>query len=202
MANVWVGTDYYIPSIDSSGTTYSIEVNSTTTSNTYTCLFDKDSILANVASVGATENVWFEDSFYTDCDSKWRFPATDNDNRRIEITPSSTTSDNGEGLVLELGISRYGKLLDLDPDHPSSLKPWAILAGGIGYTEQDGITFSNIYSGEKPDGTTVTNTWTGTIAITDKDLGVSLPTNSTDAQVAANTLPYINVLISTNTWTP
>ena len=93
-------------------------------------------------------------------------------------------------------------MLDLDPDDPSSLKPWAILAGGIGYTEQDGITFSNIYSGEKPDGTTVTNTWTGTIAITDKDLGVSLPTNSTDAQVAANTLPYINVLISTNTWTP
>jgi len=133
MANVWVGTDYYIPSIDSSGTTYSIEVTSTTTSNTYTCLFDKDSVLANVASVGATENVWFEDSFYTDCDSKWRFPATDNDNRRIEITPSSTTSDNGEGLVLELGIDRHGKLLDLDPDQPSSLKPWAILAGGIGY---------------------------------------------------------------------
>ena len=35
MANLWVGTDYYIPSIDSSGDTFTVVVSSTTTSNTY-----------------------------------------------------------------------------------------------------------------------------------------------------------------------
>ena len=201
MANVWVGTDYYIPSIDSSGTTYSIEVTSTTTSNTYTCLFDKDSILANVASVGAVTNIWFEDSFYTHS-LDWCYPEKTGDNTRVVATTPTTNSVNGTDLIVDIAIDDQGGLRDVDPASDTGIKPWILKNPGIGYQYQDGITFTNINAGTFANGVASVLSWTGTIAITDKDLDVSLPTNSTDAQVAANTLPYINVLISTNTWTP
>jgi len=202
MANVWVGTDYYIPSVDSSGTTYSVEVNSTTTGNTYTCLFDKDSVLANVASVGAATNIWFEDSFYTNAVVDWCYPEKTDDNTRVVATTPTTNSDNGTDLLVDIAINDQGGLRDVDPEVGGSMKPWILKNPGIGYAYQDGITFTNINAGTFANGVASIISWTGTVAITDKDLDVSLPTNSTDAQVAANTLPYINVLIGTNTWTP
>ena len=61
MANLWVGTDYYIPSIDSSGDIFTVAVSSTTTSNTYSVSTDKNAPAMNTEAVGATTIVWLKD---------------------------------------------------------------------------------------------------------------------------------------------
>ena len=88
MANLWVGTDYYIPSIDQSGSSFDISINSTTTSNTFIYSTGKNQIQANLESVGAAATVFLPDPPFGNC----YFNTSSDDSRRTTITPSSTTS--------------------------------------------------------------------------------------------------------------
>ena len=105
MANLWVGTDYYIPSIDSSGDIFIVTVNSTTTSNTYSVSTDKNAPAMNTEAVGAATIVWLKDFGF---EKDYEFGPHENDSRRITITPSSTTSENGTGLEVEYAIAANG----------------------------------------------------------------------------------------------
>ena len=105
MANVWVGTDYYVSSVDQSGDTFDVTVRSTTTSNTYNYIVSKNETPANTEAVGAATIVWLNGEFW---DSRYWYGKSSDDSRRQSMTPSSTTSENGQGLVTELAIAANG----------------------------------------------------------------------------------------------
>jgi len=153
MANVWVGTDYYIPSIDQSGDTFKVSIHSTTTSNTYIYETIKDSVTSNSESVGAAQIVWIDGFGHTELIEH----ATSSDNsRRLTIAPSSTNSTNGEGLVVEYALGTNGNPEDMFSNHydtanVANLISYHVSVGGTGWVEQDEITFTNIDGGHYED---------------------------------------------------
>ena len=56
MANVWVGAEYYVPEINQSGDDFVVTFNSTTTSNTYNYVINKNVTPLNPESVTVTSN--------------------------------------------------------------------------------------------------------------------------------------------------
>ena len=105
MANVWVGSEYYIPEIDQSGRTFDVTIKSTTTSNTYIYQADKDVVPPNPESVGAAKIVFLKGFGYNEL---IEHPDSDDDSRRIRISPNRTNSENGKDLVVEYAVAANG----------------------------------------------------------------------------------------------
>ena len=205
MANLWVGTDYYIPSIDSSGDTFIVTVNSTTTSNTYLVSTDKNAPAMNTEAVGAAAIIWLKDFGWA---TDYQFAPHEDDSRRTTITPSSTTSENGTGLEVEYAIAANGFLKDNFLVHfdtkvaNANTVSYHVTAGGTGWQEQDQITFTNI-SGGHPEGASDEkfNNFTGNIIWTDKN-GPCFMVGTPDADLASNATFHVNAMIRAGTWTP
>jgi len=204
MANLWVGTDYYIPSIDQSGSSFEITINSTTTSNTFIYSTGKNQIQAKLESVGAAAIVCFPDPPFANC----YFNTSSDDSRRTTITPSSTTSKNGTGLQVEYAIAANGFLKDNFPVHfdtkvsNANTVSYHVTAGGTGWEEQDQITFTNISSGF-PKGATSEQfyNFTGNVIWTDKN-GPCFMEGTPEVNLASNATFHVNAMIRAGTWTP
>ena len=153
MANVWVGTDYYIPSIDQSGDTFKVSIHSTTTSNTYIYETVKDSVTSNSEAVGAAQIVWINGFGHTEL---IEHAGSSDNSRRMTISPSSTNSTDGTGLVIEYALGTNGNPEDMFPNHygtanAANLISYHVSVGGTGWVEQDEITFTNIDGGHYED---------------------------------------------------
>jgi len=203
MTNVWVGTDYYIPSIDQSGDRFKVQVSSTTTSNTYVCETDKDSASANTEAVGAASIVWLDGLIFGNS----YFGVSSDDSRRTTIGPSSTTSENGTGLEVEYAIAANGHCNTIYSDNFDQMLQannysWHVKVGGTGWEEQDQIRFTNISSGF-PDGATSEqfHDFIGTILWTDKN-GPCFSIGTPEVDLASNATFLINAAIRAGTWTP
>ena len=201
MANLWVGTDYYIPSIDSSGDIFIVTVNSTTTSNTYSVSTDKNAPAMNTEAVGAATIVWLKDFGF---EKDYEFGPHENDSRRITITPSSTTSENGTGLEVEYAIAANGFCNAIYNDNFDQMiqannNVYHVKVGGSGWVEQDEITFTNISGGSN--NTAVSHNFNGNIVWTDTVCPI-LSVGESDAVLASNATYYMNNLISIGHWTP
>ncbi len=203
MANVWVGTDYYIPSIDQSGSTFKVQINSTTTSNSYVYETNKNAASTNTEAVGAASIVWlngiiFENSY---------FRTSSDDSRRITIAPSSTTSENGTGLEVEYAIAANGFCNRIYSDNFDQMLQannysWHIKVGGTGWEEQDQITFTNISSGFPNDATSEQfYDFTGKVIWTDKN-GPCFMEGTPEVNLASNATFQVNAMIRAGTWTP
>jgi len=150
MANVWVGTDYYIPSIDQSGDTFKVSIHSTTTSNTYIYETIKDSVPSNPESVGAAKIVFLQGFGYNEL-IEHSHPFAD-DSRRIRISPDRTDSTNGKDLVVEYAVAANGCVSFIYDDNFDSVGaanavPYHVVSGGTGWLSQDRIYFDNIDAG-------------------------------------------------------
>ena len=201
MANLWVGTDYYIPSIDSSGDIFTVAVSSTTTSNTYSVSTDKNAPAMNTEAVGAATIVWLKDFGF---EKDYEFGPHENDSRRITITPSSTTSENGTGLEVEYAIAANGFCNAIYNDNFDQMiqannNVYHVKVGGSGWVEQDEITFTNISGGSN--NTSVSHNFNGNIVWTDTVCPI-LSVGESDAVLASNATYYMNNLISIGHWTP
>ena len=204
MANLWVGTDYYIPSIDQSGSSFDISINSTTTSNTFIYSTGKNQIQANLESVGAAAIVFLPDPPFGNC----YFNTSSDDSRRTTITPSSTTSKNGTGLQVEYAIAANGFLKYNFPVHfdtkvsNANTVPYHVTAGGTGWEELDNVTFANISAGF-PNGATEEqfHTVVGEVVWTDKN-GPYMGVGTSEIGLASNATHYVNAMIRTGSWTP
>jgi len=204
MANLWVGTDYYIPSIDSSGDTFIVTVNSTTTSNTHSVSTDKNVPAMNTEAVGSAAIVWLKDfGWATDYD----FGTHEDDSRRTTIAPSSTASENGTGLEVEYAIAANGFCNSIYNDNFDQMiqannNVYHIKVGGSGWQEQDEITFTNI-SGGYPEGSSIEkiNNFTGNIIWTDKN-GPCFYTGTSEVDLASNATFIVNAAIRAGNWTP
>jgi len=204
MANVWVGTDYYIPSIDQSGDTFKVSIHSTTTSNTHIYETVKDDATSNTEAVGAASIVWLREFGWID---NYEFSTHEDDSRRTTIAPSSTASENGTGLEVEYAVAANGFCNAIYSDNFDQMVQannymWHVKAGGTGWLEQDEITFTNI-SGGYPDGTTdeKINNFKGTIIWTDKN-GPCFYTGTSEVALASNATFHVNAMIRAGTWTP
>ena len=210
MANVWVGTDYYIPEIDQSGDVINVSFASTTTSNTYNYIVSKNETPPNPESVGAATIVWLNGEFWQ---SRYWYKPSSDDSRRITMTPSSTASANGTGLVTELAISAngyphhiYADNLDVvnGSSNVANLKTYHVVAGqgGTGWEEQDNVSFTNVdggYQGE--DNTAVSYNFIGNVIWTDKN-GPGFYDGAPEVSIASNATFYVNCAIRAGTWTP
>ena len=149
MANVWVGSEYYIPEIDQSGRTFDITIKSTTTSNTYVYQADKDVVPPNPESVGAAKIVFLKGFGY---DELIEHPDSADDSRRIRISPDRTDSTNGKDLVVEYAVAANGCVSFIYDDNFDSVGaanaiPYHVVSGGTGWNSQDEIYFDNIDAG-------------------------------------------------------
>lgn len=204
MANLWVGTDYYIPSIDSSGDIFTVAVSSTTTSNTYSVSTYKNMSTANTEAVGAATIVWLKEFGF---EKDYEFGPHENDSRRITITPSSTASTNGTGLEVEYAIAANGYCNAIYNDNFDQMiqannNVYHVKVGGSGWVEQDEITFTNI-SGGYPEGSPIEkfNNFTGHVIWTDKN-GPCFFTGTSEVDLASNATFLINAAIRAGNWTP
>ena len=207
MANVWVGTDYYIPSIDLSGDTVKVQINSTTTSNTYVYETIKNTTSANSESVGAAAIVWLNGFGFA---SDYYFSSSSDDTRRTTIAPSSTTSENGTGLQIEYAVAANGFLEIFPfPNHfdtkvaNANTVAYHVTSGGTGWLEQDQISFTNI-SGGHPNhifNTEKLNNFTGEIVWTDKN-GPCFMDGTPEVNLASNATFHVNAMIRAGTWAP
>jgi len=215
MANVWVGTDYYIPSVDQSGDSFIVQINSTTTSNTYVYETVKNSATANSETVGAASIVYLKDFGWP---MEFQFDEHEDDSRRVTLTPSSTTSTEGEGLVVEYAIAANGFIQLSDGPYPNNFDrsgsnnhPYHVTNGGSGWEEQDELTFTNI-SGGYPKGRASSSfvdplttesivTFKGYIVWTDKN-GPCFMDGTPEVDLASNATYHVNVAIRAGSWTP
>lgn len=206
MANVWVGNDYYIPSVDQSGDTFVVSIHSTTTSNTHVYETVKNDSTSNTEAVGAAAIVYLIDFGW---DKYYDFPAHEDDSRRTTIAPSSTSSENGTGLEIEYALAANGFLQLSDGPYPNNFDksgannhPYHVTVGGTGWLEQDEITFTNI-SGGGPWGNApeIINNFKGTIIWTDKN-GPCFYTGTSEVALASNATFHVNAMIRAGTWTP
>ena len=204
MANVWVGTDYYIPSVDQSGDTFIVQVNSTTTSNTYVYETVKNCATANSETVGAAAIVWLKDFGW---EADYDFGPHEDDSRRTTIAPSSTASENGTGLEVEYAIAANGFCNSIYNDNFDQMiqannNVYHVKVGGSGWLEQDEITFTNI-SGGYPEGSPVEkiNNFTGNVIWTDKN-GPCFFTGTSEVNLASNATFHVNAAIRAGNWTP
>lgn len=206
MANVWVGNDYYIPSVDQSGDTFVVSIHSTTTSNTHVYETVKNDSTSNTEAVGAAAIVYLIDFGW---DEYYNFPAHEDDSRRTTIAPSSTSSENGTGLEIEYALAANGFLQLSDGPYPNNFDksgannhPYHVTVGGTGWLEQDEITFTNI-SGGGPWGNApeIINNFKGTIIWTDKN-GPCFYTGTPEVDLASNATFHVNAMIRAGTWTP
>ena len=206
MANVWVGNDYYIPSVDQSGDTFVVSIHSTTTSNTHVYETVKNDSTSNAEAVGAAAIVYLIDFGW---DKYYDFPAHEDDSRRTTIAPSSTSSENGTGLEIEYALAANGFLQLSDGPYPNNFDksgannhPYHVTVGGTGWLEQDEITFTNI-SGGGPwaNAPEIINNFKGTIIWTDKN-GPCFYTGTPEVDLASNATFHVNAMIRAGTWTP
>jgi len=206
MANVWVGNDYYIPSVDQSGDTFVVSIHSTTTSNTHVYETVKNDSTSNTEAVGAAAIVYLIDFGW---DKYYDFPAHEDDSRRTTIAPSSTSSENGTGLEIEYALAANGFLQLSDGPYPNNFDksgannhPYHVTVGGTGWLEQDEITFTNI-SGGGPwaNAPEIINNFKGTIIWTDKN-GPCFYTGTPEVDLASNATFHVNAMIRAGTWTP
>lgn len=206
MANVWVGNDYYIPSVDQSGDTFVVSIHSTTTSNTHVYETVKNDSTSNTEAVGAAAIVYLIDFGW---DEYYNFPAHEDDSRRTTIAPSSTASENGTGLEIEYALAANGFLQLSDGPYPNNFDksgannhPYHVTVGGTGWLEQDEITFTNI-SGGGPwaNAPEIINNFKGTIIWTDKN-GPCFYTGTPEVDLASNATFHVNAMIRAGTWTP
>ena len=204
MANVWVGTDYYVSSIDQSGGTFDVTVRSTTTSNTYNYIVEKNITPANTEAVGSATIVWMNGDFWQ---SRYWYKPSSDDSRRLEVTPSSTASANGTGLVTELSIFANGYLNSMYADNTNHANVgnnnvYHVKAGGSGWEEQDNVSFTNVDGGyQGDDNTAVSYDFIGNILWTDKN-GPSFYEGAPEVSIASNATHYVNCAIRAGTWTP
>lgn len=207
MANVWVGTDYYIPSIDQSGSTFKVQINSTTTSNTYVYETVKNDSTSNTEAVGAAAIVWLKDFGWH---SDYEFGPHEDDSRRTTIIPSSTKSIAGQGLQIEYAIAANGfiqafgngpYLNNFDRSNANN-HAYHVTVGGTGWEEQDEFTLTNI-SGGYPDSALVEkrNNVTGYVIWTDKN-GPCFYTGTSEVDLASNATFHVNAAIRAGNWTP
>ena len=202
MANVWVGTDYYVPEINQSGDDFVVTFNSTTTSNTYNYVINKNITPPNPESVGAATMVWIN----WNTAGNDRFDESSDNSRRLEISPSSTTSANGTGLVTELAIASNGFLNliysdSFDQINESNNRFWHVKSGGTGWQQQDNISFTNIWAGHDTDNVRIEYDFIGNIIWTDKD-GPNFYEGAPEVALASNATFYVNCAIRANTWIP
>ena len=207
MANVWVGTDYYIPSVDQSGDSFIVQVKSTTTSNTYVYETIKNDSTSNTEAVGAAAIVWLDKFGVT---SDYEFGPHEDDSRRTTIVPSSTKSIAGQGLQIEYAIAANGFIQAFGggpyPNNfdisGSNNHPYHVTVGGSGWEEQDELTFTDI-SGGYPDSSLIEkmNTFTGYVIWTDKN-GPCFYTGTAEVDLASNATFHVNAAIRAGNWTP
>jgi len=229
MANVWVGTDYYIPSIDQSGDTFKVSVSSTTTSNTYIYETVKNDSTSNTEAVGAAQIVWINGFGHNE------LIEMQDGSRKMTMSPSSTASSAGQGLVVEYALNTDGNIEDMFTNHygtanAANLISYHVSVGGTGWVEQDEITFTNINGGnyedvkrqanidafnaqtdaeketyfkavDKDNKPNQRNNYTGNIVWTDKN-GPCFYTGTSEVDLASNATFHVNAMIRAGTWTP
>ena len=229
MANVWVGTDYYIPSIDQSGDTFKVSVSSTTTSNTYIYETVKNDSTSNTEAVGAAQIVWINGFGHNE------LIEMQDGSRKMTMSPSSTASSAGQGLVVEYALNADGNIEDMFTNHygtanAANLISYHVSVGGTGWVEQDEITFTNINGGnyedvkrqanidafnaqtdaeketyfkavDKDNKPNQRNNYTGNIVWTDKN-GPCFYTGTSEVDLASNATFHVNAMIRAGTWTP
>jgi len=205
MANIWVGTDYYVPEIDQSGDVINVSFASTTTSNTYNYIVSKNETPLNPESVGAATIVWLngpftsEDGFY--------YGTSSDDSRRMNIAPSSTASANGTGLVTQIAIRANGHINDIyadnfDQANVANSKCYHVVSGGTGWEELDNVSFTNVDGGwRKDDNAAIRYDFIGNVIWTDKN-GPSFYDGSPEVSIASNATYYVNCAIRAGTWAP
>jgi len=206
MANIWVGTDYYVPEIDQSGDVINVSFASTTTSNTYNYIVEKNITPSNPESVGAAAIVWLNGEFWQ---SRYWYKPSSDDSRRITMIPSSTASANGTGLVTELAIASNGYVNrmyadNFDQANVANSKCYHVVAGqgGTGWEEMDNVSFTNVDGGfQGEDNTAVSYNFVGNVIWTDKN-GPGFSDGSPEVSIASNATYYVNCAIRAGTWTP
>ena len=147
MANIWVGTDYYVPEIDQSGDVINVSFASTTTSNTYNYIVSKNETPPNPESVGAATIVWLNGPFTSE--NGFYYGTSSDDSRRMNIAPSSTASANGTGLVTQIAIRANGHVNDIyadnfDQANVANSKCYHVVSGGTGWEELDDAEVNDV----------------------------------------------------------
>lgn len=179
MANLFVGSDYFISEVSSDSTAYIVHTHLLNAEGEYfetkEYAFAKNSYYANTASVGAITQLAANTRPEYTANSRGTYSS---------ISPESTTG-SGTGFIMDLGI--YGV-------DGGALKPY-ITDGGSGYEIGDFIEFS--YTDSQATDLTGPKL---RFVVTNTDVwGLEFfPSGLADVDVVANALPLINTFISTN----
>lgn len=187
MANLFVGSDYYISDVYVDSGAYYVNTHMIDSEGEYTgtkeYAFDIDQPIDNLSSVGAvTEFKIFSNSAVV-----WANTSQDVKSVFTSVTPESTTG-SGSGFVVDINTDRLWTRVSEDP-----IFTFTVTNPGSGYSIGDGITYD--YASANLD----TDYEKLTIAVSNTDIyGVNyFPDGLDEDSLVANALPLINVILST-----
>lgn len=186
MANLFVGSDYYISDVYVDSGAYYVNTHMIDSEGEYTetkeYAFGVDYPIDNLSSVGAVTG------FKVSSNSSVVPSNVAQDVKSVftSVTPESTTG-SGNGLVVDINTDRLWTRASDDP-----IFTFTITNPGSGYSIGDGITYD--YASANLD----TNYEKLTITVSNTDVyGVNyFPDGLDEDSLVANALPLINVILS------
>jgi len=187
MANLFVGSDYYISDVYVDSGAYYVNTHIIDSEGEYTetkeYAFGVDQLIDNLSSVGAVTG------FKVSSNSSVVPSNVAQDVKSVftSVTPESTTG-SGNGLVVDINTDRLWTRASDDP-----IFTFTITNPGSGYSIGDSITYD--YASANLD----TNYEKLTITVSNTDIyGVNyFPDGLDEDSLVANALPLINVILST-----
>lgn len=187
MANLFVGSNYYISDVYVDSGAYYVNTHMIDSEGEYTetknYAFGVDQPIDNLSSVGAVT----EFKIFSNSSVVWANTSQDVKSVFTGVTPESTTG-SGNGLIVDINTDRLWTRPSDDP-----IFTFTITNPGSGYSIGDGITYD--YASANLD----TDYEKLTVTVSNTDIyGVNyFPDGLDEDSLVANALPLINVILST-----